>query len=449
MRNPKILGLNTNFEPLHFPNFQENVFSSIISLLDYDAIIIDSSRIINEYVFPERQQCYRNKISVSDPESSQIMEDFSKVKEQLTELLKHGRNVFVLVGYNPDCYLSNEGSFFASLDNFVEFDMYSFLPISLKVTHLQGRELSFCGNQLFSSFFDTNKDNLEYNAYFESQKENIPLARIRGMNKIVSFYRQYEQGFLVFLPAMSTDRMKIGDQRWKYIAEQYLKSIYSLNNDLCSSQESNELPSWTEHFHILNELEAIQLKHQSEAEMQKLQKKIEAEQKAIDTITNYKRLLTETGAPLENIVKQVLSELGFELCPTEEKRSDVIAKYANIDIVAEIKGVGKSAAEKHAAQLEKWASQFLIDHGHQPRALLIVNGYNMLPLNQRTEEVFPDQMLKYSTSREQALITTTQLLCLFIEIQENPECKEERIQELLSTIGRYNRYTDYSEFITQ
>ena len=107
------------------------------------------------------------------------------------------------------------------------------------------------------------------------------------------------------------------------------------------------------------------------------------------------------------------------------------------------------AAEKHAAQLEKWASQFLIDHGHQPRALLIVNGYNTLPLDQRTEEVFPDQMLKYSTSREQALITTTQLLCLFIEIQGYPECKEERIQELLSTIGRYNRYTDYSEFITQ
>lgn len=183
--------------------------------------------------------------------------------------------------------------------------------------------------------------------------------------------------------------------------------------------------------------------------MQKLKEKIEAEQKAIDNITNYKRLLTETGEPLENIVKQVLSELGFELCMAEEKRSDVIAKYNNIDIVAEIKGVGKSAAEKHAAQLEKWASQFLIDHGHQPRALLIVNGYNTLPLDQRTEEVFPDQMLKYSTSREQTLITTTQLLCLFVEIQEHPDCKEERIQELLSTIGRYNRYTDYSEFITQ
>ena len=82
-------------------------------------------------------------------------------------------------------------------------------------------------------------------------------------------------------------------------------------------------------------------------------------------------------------------------------------------------------------------------------ALLIVNGYNTLPLDQRTEEVFPDQMLKYSTSREQTLITTTQLLCLFVEIQEHPDCKEERIQELLSTTGRYNRYTDYSEFITQ
>lgn len=126
----------------------------------------------------------------------------------------------------------------------------------------------------------------------------------------------------------------------------------------------------------------------------------------------------------------------------------MIAKYGDIDIVAEIKGVGKSAAENMPHSL-KMGFAVLIDHGHQPRALLIVNGYNTLPLDQRTEEVFPDQMLKYSTSREQTLITTTQLLCLFVEIQEHPDCKEERIQELLSTIGRYNRYTDYSEFITQ
>ena len=72
-----------------------------------------------------------------------------------------------------------------------------------------------------------------------------------------------------------------------------------------------------------------------------------------------------------------------------------------------------------------------------------------MPLDKRTEEVFPEQMLKYCKSREQALITTTQLLCLFIEIKKNPDCKEERIQELLSTIGRYSRYVDYAEFITK
>ena len=50
MRNPKILGLNTDFESLHFPNFQEDIFSSKISLLDYDAVIIDSTNLIDQYV---------------------------------------------------------------------------------------------------------------------------------------------------------------------------------------------------------------------------------------------------------------------------------------------------------------------------------------------------------------------------------------------------------------
>ena len=444
MRNPKILGLNTDFESLHFPNFQEDIFSSKISLLDYDAVIIDSTNLIDQYVDGRYQKKFKNKYYVKEPDASQLSEDFEHIKKQLSEILNDGRNVFILVGYNENCY--SKVTFELSNDP-VEFDMYSFLPIPLIFDHLQGKEIAFCGESPFNNFFEVNKDNLEYNAAFEVQK-GVVLAKIRRTNRAISFTQKYKNGMIIFLPTMVSD-IAVETQKGQRAAKTFLKSIYDLDNQLYLEKEVNALPDWTEDFHILDEIKTIDAKRQAEQRIEKLKKALETEQKKLEHIINYKRLMTETGAPLENIVKQVLSELGFELCPTEEKRSDVIAKYGDIDIVAEIKGVGKSAAEKHAAQLEKWASQFLIDHGHQPRALLIVNGYNTLPLDQRIEEVFPDQMLKYSTSREQALITTTQLLCLFIEIQEHPECKEERIQELLSTIGRYNRYTDYSEFITQ
>lgn len=121
--------------------------------------------------------------------------------------------------------------------------------------------------------------------------------------------------------------------------------------------------------------------------------------------------------------------------------------YGDTGIVAEIKGVSKSAAEKHAAQLEKWVSQFIEDNGSIPKALLIVNGFCDTPLADRTEEVFPNQMLKYSESRGHILITTTQLLCLYIETQQNPECKDSRIKELLSSVGKYNRYQNINDYL--
>ena len=78
----------------------------------------------------------------------------------------------------------------------------------------------------------------------------------------------------------------------------------------------------------------------------------------------------------------------------------------------------------------------------------IKNRYCDTPLYDRTEDVFPNQMLKYCEARGHALITTTQLLCLYIEIKRNPDCDEERISELLTCIGKYKRYLDYENYLT-
>ena len=158
-------------------------------------------------------------------------------------------------------------------------------------------------------------------------------------------------------------------------------------------------------------------------------------------------LLTSTGAQLEEIVKIVLSEIGFSLIEPEKGRSDIIAKYKNIDIVAEIKGVSKSAAEKHAAQLEKWVSKFIEENDKVPKALLIVNGFCEMPIQKRPTSIFPDQMMSYSTARNHILISTTQLLCLYIDTKLNNDCIEEKVEVLLSTVGVYQKYENINEFL--
>ena len=56
-------------------------------------------------------------------------------------------------------------------------------------------------------------------------------------------------------------------------------------------------------------------------------------------------------------------------------------------------------------------------------------------------------MLKYCMARGHALISTIQLLCLFIDIKNNPSCKKERIKELLETEGIYNRYINLDDYL--
>lgn len=181
--------------------------------------------------------------------------------------------------------------------------------------------------------------------------------------------------------------------------------------------------------------------------LERLKKKVAKDEEKLKSTKYYKTLLTSTGTQLETIVKKVLSEMGFDLMPTIPGRDDIIAKFNDQDIVAEIKGVVRSATEKHASQLEKWVSLFMEDHDTHPKPLLIVNAFKDTPLSERTEDVFPDQMLKYSNAREHALVSTTQLLCLYIDIKTNPDKKDELINELLSTVGVYNKYINITDYL--
>lgn len=118
-----------------------------------------------------------------------------------------------------------------------------------------------------------------------------------------------------------------------------------------------------------------------------------------------------------------------------------------MDIVVEIKGLNKSAGEKNAAQLEKWVSEHVEKYDKQPKAILLVNAFRNIKLDEREEDVFPKQMLKYATYREQCLLSTTQFLCLYLDCMKSPDKKEDIIKGLLNIVGVYNEYMNFKDFI--
>lgn len=448
----KILGLNTNFEYLSYDGFTEDKFRTALSLLDYDAVVINASDLAGCYNSDILLSRHVNKVILTQADSLQIKEDFARIRVQLIDLLKQGKNIFVLMDKNESCCLQTgqstvKGSGRNSEKSVVvdEFDVYSFLPVSFNVLFLNGIEMDFCCTEPYLRFFKMIKNLIYYAVCFSVPEGGDTLAKIKGSEKTISAVMEYEQGRIILLPAFFSQDYTSEKIRQKE-GKQFLDSLFELDRSLSYNGEY-ELPSWTESFTILNETDAVSKIERTKERLEKTQEELSKQEKKLTDLQYYKRLLTGSGTVLEEAVKQVLSEIGFKILETEKGRDDVIAKYGETDIVAEIKGVTKSAAEKHAAQLEKWASSFHEKTDRMPKALLIVNGFCDTPLDERNEDVFPAQMLPYATARNHILMSSVKLLCLFIEIKGNPSCKEERIQELLSTVGVYKRYEDPFKFI--
>jgi hypothetical protein len=448
-----ILGVNTRFGALDYKGLTECNFDSITSFMDYDAVIIDTESLAEKFNTPYLGSTYNGKLSLSQDDSFKMKEAFDRIKTQIIELLKQGKTIFILLANNESCFVHTGRKAFsgtgrnARTTNYVEeFDVFSFLPFTFRPTIARGEKYDAVCQPPYSSFFQSTRGLFYYDAYFTAPKE-LTLLTLHKSDNAISAVFEYEKGKIVVLPRPYIGGNYKTEEAWKKYGKKYLDALFELNRALSSCVDSYELPAWANDIKVLNEQDEEVKLEQEINKLRTVEAAIQKRKESIRKIKQKKILITGSGTPLEEVVKETLREIGFVLHEAEAGRSDIIASYNGVDVVAEIKGVSKSAAEKHAAQLEKWVAQFIEEKDHHPKALLIVNGYCDTPLSARTDEVFPDQMLKYCKSREHALITTTQLLCLYIEIKNNPTCAKERITELLSCVGKYSRYLDYKKYL--
>jgi hypothetical protein len=207
------------------------------------------------------------------------------------------------------------------------------------------------------------------------------------------------------------------------------------------------LPSWSDQYQLPDEKDQIDALSEKERKLEELTNVISQEKEKLNKLKEYKLLFSGTGRSLELVVKRVFEEIGFTVEEGKPGRDDLILNYNGKIAVAEIKGLTKSASEKNAAQLEKWVMEYLTENSIHPKGFLIINTYNNLPLKDRDKEDFPHQMLPFSKHREHCLMTTIQLLGLFLKVKENPDQRDTLINELFSTTGKYPRFLNYKEFL--
>jgi len=382
-------------------------FLSDQNMLEYEFIVIDSEEFTNE---------------INDKYSSAVLKRFEDLKEFTVR-----KNMPVV--------------FFCGSENHFEFKngkntdyIYQYLGISVEEESSSGRKIEVNIQSSFAEFTKKYLDDLEYVVGFKSHP-GISIGNAKSKKLSVGFYTEN----FVFLPTIS---------EYNSISfNEFLDELYAICKNIRSDQDPSQLPQWACNFLLPGESDSKKKLEEVEAKIAQLEADRILCQNQLNTFLPLKQLWSASGAVLENSVKFVFEELGFVLLETEPGRDDIIMKWRDQIVVVEIKGQTKSAAEKHAAQLEKWLSTYLSNHGVEPKGILLVNTYREQPLSKRLQPSFPDQMLPYSVRRNHCLITTVELCNLLLHCRFNPSELDEEVSNLLNTVGRYIPDTKWDAYI--
>lgn len=320
-----------------------------------------------------------------------------------------------------------------------------FLPIPpAGLKPISGSKTDFKGPEYLKSFWQSIQQDMQFFAYLDTAPGK-PFLFISATSKSVATLIKKERGHILLLPRFKEYQYASENQE---ACARFIAAFKKLNEYLNPKKSAAELPAWSAHYGWEQERKLRENLILLEKQSDEIAKQISITKQKCEVEERLKILFTGKGDILVDTVISALNELGANAKPGEPGRDDVILVFDEKHAVIEVKGKKSSAAESDAAQLEKWVAGFKEENGNDPKGILLIDAYCETPLAERTEPAFPHQMLKYSTQREHCLITTTQLLGLLLEARNHPEKRVELVNDLFSTVGVYQEFTDWRKFLT-
>jgi hypothetical protein len=396
-------------------NFMHTVkldYLSNRSLIDFDFLILDTDAMKIDH-------------------NNRAIHYYEKRKTEIEEFMNLKRVPLIILSPNTSSL-----SFQNSNGQLIDHHISSLLPIpNFKTENEFGQKFLITSKNSLSSFFDKYQDLFAYKVIFTEHNGTIT-TEVPMTKKVLSFYNDKS----VFLPHIN--------KSLKDKEQEFLTDLYNGSKAIIEKNKT-KLPEWSNSFYLPKEQEIRNDISKTKQKILDLQQELEGKEKTIIWFEDKKILFTGSGDELENEIEVLLEELGFKIIEADRNRDDLIVQFADHIAVIEIKGVNSSAAEKHAAQLEKWVAGYLEKNGVKPKGILIVNSFKDKKLDERNETSFPDQMLNdYCIPRKHCLITSLQLLGLYYEAINHPDKKGQLIKSLFDTIGVYQGFKNWNEFIT-
>lgn len=419
-------------------------FRSDVSMFDFDVVIWDPAQTIEEYLGMGE---YLGLRQIYSADSAALLRDMLRRYEEFEEFLRLGRTLVVFMPGDIDVYadtgkreFSGTGRNRSTTHLVKRVNLLDALPMSFERSSGTGTSLEAAG-ALTADLYRKTKDAWVYKSVIDSSAPAMePLFYLRGTKKVVGgLVRQTtDRGMLVMLPDFVAEETK-----WSEYSTALLEWILSLSGDADA-----ELPPWAASLLFDTEIARTDALEALDKQLADVLRQVEQLRASQAQDEQWKLLLAGSGAALERQVQRAFELFGFAVEGHDIGRSDLRATYGDKRVVVEVKGLNKSAAEKNAAQLEKWVSGE-VEEGRAAKGILVVTGWRNTPLFDRSESVFPAQMVTYSERRDHCLVSGTQLLVMVRACIEDPSRADECARTLLETTGVVQGWGDYESIITR
>jgi len=220
-------------------------------------------------------------------------------------------------------------------------------------------------------------------------------------------------------------------------SQDFCNTIFTLITELKKVNNTTpyKIPDWVNTYTLSKEKEESIKLSKLNIKLNQVKDSILTSEKKLLDFRFLKALFSSDGKTLEDAVEYVFQDMGFEtICP-ENNRDDLVIKSENNIAVIEIKGLTKSAAEKNAAQLQKWVSNYHVENNFNPKGILVVNTFKNEIIENRTKVDFPEQMLPYANQMNLCLISGLQLLCIYLDFKSKNLKKKKVIELFFKTVG--------------
>lgn len=407
------------------------------SFLDYDLVIWNPAKIFTSYDYYRNQPLYEGYRHITSIESRDLLNDKRRRGTEIENLMQFERCVVIFIPAPEIASVYTTGN---NLPKSVEIS--SLIPVKyFNNSKASGNNFEFKGGAPLRKFWTPISHLFQYKNYFSDLKEEDFLF-IKGTTTSVGRILQSGEGHVVCLPTL---RPNLSSDEQALV----IWSIKQLAIELRGNQNDFILPDWGKALSVPNEDEQLARLMELSEKAQQLEQEIRKQQERLVELESLKALFCGDGDVLEKQAQRVFVELGFDVASGAKGRDDVILKFGEDVAVVEVKGLGKSAAEKNAAQLEKWVVGYYDENQIDPKGILLINAFKDTPLNERNSAAFPHQMLRFCERREHCLMTGLQLLGMYLDIKAYPEKKQELVRSLLETVGVYQGYSDWTLFLTE